>query len=507
MQLAIKLFATTHFRNFLSRNRANISAGQSWHLGTNREYTDIFLVVGGNAFAAPRLFSEQYPNSYHPDRHKSKYENFIEESRCNTLYENPATKTTSKTCKKFLSTHSSSLLIRIINILIPVKSNPLHQQMNLFSISIITDTRNYHSYFVYRVEKREIEMGIEFGNRKIRFFSLSTFSLYVSQEDSKPRKDAGPAIVVHGLSDPADNSSGQVITSKEQKILINQNIRRIKRVFNQSQSHDGNDRRVPYSIPADWKALWFSNLDDLQRVNDANDNNTVSNVTVQLGGTAFLHCKVRNLADRTVSDAEVNTCSCKRNKSFVSSRARKLMARSCACPQISWIRRRDFHVLTSSTFTYTNDERFQVLHPEGSDDWTLQIKYVQDRDNGTYECQYASTMFIDESDNSSFSITGLEEYRDIIALCQSKHSYTRSSPTPPQYVFWYHNNRMINYDTTRGSSVTVQTDSSSTQSRLTIHQAVESDTGNYTCSASNTKPASIYVFVTEESLANVFEKT
>lgn len=71
------------------------------------------------------------------------------------------------------------------------------------------------------------------------------------------------------------------------------------------------------------------------------------------------------------------------------------------------------------------------------------------------------------------------------------------SPTPPQYVFWYHNNRMINYDTTRGSTVTVQTDSSSTQSRLTIHHAVESDTGNYTCSASNTKPASIYVFVTE----------
>ncbi|KMQ94908.1 hemicentin-1-like isoform x3 protein [Lasius niger] len=55
---------------------------------------------------------------------------------------------------------------------------------------------------------------------------------------------------------------------------------------------------------------------------------------------------------------------------------------------------------------------------------------------------------------------------------------------------------MINYDTTRGS-VTVQTDPGPTQSRLTIHQAVESDTGNYTCSASNTKPASIFVFVTE----------
>jgi hypothetical protein len=55
--------------------------------------------------------------------------------------------------------------------------------------------------------------------------------------------------------------------------------------------------------------------------------------------------------------------------------------------QISWVRRRDWHILTSGMFTYTNDERFQVLHSEGSDDWTLQIKYVQKRDNGTYECQ------------------------------------------------------------------------------------------------------------------------
>ena len=77
---------------------------------------------------------------------------------------------------------------------------------------------------------------------------------------------------------------------------------------------------MPYSIPADWKALWFSNLDDLQRVNDANDNNTVSNVTVQLGGTAFLHCKVRNLADRTVSDAEVSPPSLARDPSPVEAR-------------------------------------------------------------------------------------------------------------------------------------------------------------------------------------------
>lgn len=69
--------------------------------------------------------------------------------------------------------------------------------------------------------------------------------------------------------------------------------------------HFVKDRRVPYNIPPDWRALWYSNLDELQRVNEANDNNTVSNVTVQLGGTAFLHCKVRNIGERSISDAEV----------------------------------------------------------------------------------------------------------------------------------------------------------------------------------------------------------
>lgn len=34
----------------------------------------------------------------------------------------------------------------------------------------------------------------------------------------------------------------------------------------------------------------------------------------------------------------------------------------------------------------------QVLHSEGSDDWILQIKYVQKRDNGTYECQVGVSM-------------------------------------------------------------------------------------------------------------------
>lgn len=44
--------------------------------------------------------------------------------------------------------------------------------------------------------------------------------------------------------------------------------------------------------------------------------------------------------------------------------------------------------------TYTNDERFQVIHNEGSEQWDLHIKFVQKRDNGTYECQVAYYMLM-----------------------------------------------------------------------------------------------------------------
>ncbi len=36
---------------------------------------------------------------------------------------------------------------------------------------------------------------------------------------------------------------------------------------------------------------------------------------------------------------------------------------------------------------YNFGPRFAILHKEGTYDWVLQIKYVQERDAGIYECQ------------------------------------------------------------------------------------------------------------------------
>ncbi|XP_064116063.1 uncharacterized protein LOC135221949 isoform X2 [Macrobrachium nipponense] len=68
----------------------------------------------------------------------------------------------------------------------------------------------------------------------------------------------------------------------------------------------------------------------------------------------------------------------------------------------------------------------------------------------------------------------------------------------PSFVFWYHNSVMVNYDTGRESlKVTTEEKEVTTSSRLTITDARQWDSGNYTCVPPNVHPASVIVFVTE----------
>ncbi|XP_076055365.1 zwei Ig domain protein zig-8-like [Oratosquilla oratoria] len=201
------------------------------------------------------------------------------------------------------------------------------------------------------------------------------------------------------------------------------------------------------------------------------DNNSVVNVTIQVGNTAFLPCKLRSLPDQEISEE-----------------------------QVSWFRRRDWHILTTGIFTYTTDQRFAVLHPRDSEDWTLQIKYATVRDDGTYECQLSTGTGV----TSQFVNMRVVEPRAVIVggdLHVQSGSEIRlvciieQSPIPPQYVFWFHAGRMVNYDKERGGINVTTTNTHRTHSRLIVTDARESDSGNYTCSASNTRPASVSVFV------------
>ncbi|KAL4119188.1 hypothetical protein QTP88_012033 [Uroleucon formosanum] len=193
---------------------------------------------------------------------------------------------------------------------------------------------------------------------------------------------------------------------------------------------------------------------------------------------------------------------------------------------VSWIRHRDIHILTVGAYTYTSDQRFQAIHHRShSDQWTLHIKWAQKRDAGIYECQvstqpvrsiFVTLNVVDDkpppSDNDdslldmmirdgdftkvpSASISGgpdihVNEGSTINLTCIVKFS-----PEPPSYIFWYHYDEVISYDSVRGGVSVVTEKGDVTVSYLLIQDAVQADSGKYTCNPSNADLSSVVVHV------------
>lgn len=198
-------------------------------------------------------------------------------------------------------------------------------------------------------------------------------------------------------------------------------------------------------------------------MNFATENSTM--ILAQSSSTALLPCVVHNLGDGVVS----------------------------------WIKRKNVQeLLTVGLTTYANDERFQAIHFHHSEDWTLQIKYVQPRDAGLYQCQVST-----HPPTSIFLILEVVEARAEIAGPSEKfvrpgstlqlHCLVKKSTETPSYLFWYHNFRMINYDVEQG--VNVSTDLTGRESWLEVPHASDRHSGNYTCEPSNAQPARVLVHV------------
>ncbi|XP_060813927.1 lachesin-like [Bombus pascuorum] len=198
-----------------------------------------------------------------------------------------------------------------------------------------------------------------------------------------------------------------------------------------------------------------------------------TNVTALIGKTAYLTCRVRNLCDRTVS----------------------------------WVRNRDIHILTAGAYTYTSDQRFQALHRQNTgqnnewSEWTLCIKWAQERDQGLYECQISTVPVMSHQFRLNVvvptaTILGgpdlyVGEGSTINLTCAIQFS-----SEPPAFIFWYYNENVLSYDSPRGGvSVITEKGSDVTTSWLLIQTAQPSDSGEYSCKPSNANTASIKVHV------------
>lgn len=69
------------------------------------------------------------------------------------------------------------------------------------------------------------------------------------------------------------------------------------------------------------------------------------------------------------------------------------------------------------------------------------------------------------------------------------------SPIPPVFVFWYHDDRMINYDSSRGQIAIQKAVGDTALSKLFIKDVQPADSGNYTCCPSNAEATSITLHV------------
>lgn len=59
---------------------------------------------------------------------------------------------------------------------------------------------------------------------------------------------------------------------------------------------------------SEWQQLWYSSVGEFQKLTEPLlDNTTETNLTVPFGSTAYLHCRVRNLGERTVSKTIKNS--------------------------------------------------------------------------------------------------------------------------------------------------------------------------------------------------------
>ncbi|KAL2723050.1 zwei Ig domain protein zig-8-like, partial [Vespula maculifrons] len=167
-----------------------------------------------------------------------------------------------------------------------------------------------------------------------------------------------------------------------------------------------------------------------------------------------------------------------------------------ALQTITWLRRKDRQLLTLGTNRHSVDTRFAVRHT--NTDWALQIQMVTLGDEGIYECQVTSHPI-----QRSFTRLKITEAYSIIPGAPDLHVKQGSSlrlecqlmaaTELPQYVFWYRQGRMINYDAEPG----VKVELTKSGSILMVNKTKPTHGGNYTCKASNAKPAYVMVHVIE----------
>ncbi|KAL9924619.1 uncharacterized protein ACN427_003539 isoform 4-T19 [Glossina fuscipes fuscipes] len=216
------------------------------------------------------------------------------------------------------------------------------------------------------------------------------------------------------------------------------------------------------------------------------------NITARSGQTAAITCRVENLGDKSVS----------------------------------WIRKRDLHILTAGILTYTSDERFKVVRTGGSKNWSLHIRYAQPRDSGIYECQvntepkismaFRLNVVVTPPDAKAFISGPMDLYVKVgSAITLTCHVKQPSSMHDIGPIHWYRGPYILTPFAVHPNDAAIDMQRISMesklgdklQSRLRISNVQLADTGNYTCMPTTAELASVTVNVINDENPAAMQKS
>ncbi|CAL4090022.1 unnamed protein product, partial [Meganyctiphanes norvegica] len=194
-----------------------------------------------------------------------------------------------------------------------------------------------------------------------------------------------------------------------------------------------------------------------------------TNVSSQLKANAYLPCRIKGLGNKSVS----------------------------------WIRNRDQHILTIDRYTFIADERFAAWHDPYTQTWTLHIKFVQDRDAGSYECQISTepkmSHFVELSVIApTVSISGESDIYVKSGSIVDIQCVIRDALEEPTYIFWFQGKRRVVGRDPRISLMVNRVPPDTSIGTFSISSAKLRDSGNYTCAPESLERASVMLHVLKD---------
>lgn len=209
------------------------------------------------------------------------------------------------------------------------------------------------------------------------------------------------------------------------------------------------------------------------------DEDSPTQVTASVGAPAHIPCMVRNLGSKS----------------------------------LSWIRHRDLHVLTVASFTFANDHRFSAHRDQATGDWVLVLRQPLPDDSGNYVCSISTKPVKTHSVKLNVVVPSAEMMggREVFLDHGSTLNLTcliHYSPSPPEFVLWYHRDKLVNYGG-RGGRIEVETvnHDTTTRSSLLVRNATQWHSGRYACKPANARKVTILVHVLKSETPAAMQTT